>query len=58
MKPNWNFLGGGRGVQNKIPSVGGGGGWIFSGAAQLKKYLLQIMYPPHPRVEINPTNWL
>ena len=32
MKINWNFLGGGGGgVQNKKPSVGGV--WIFSGTA-------------------------
>ena len=33
MKLNWNFLGdgGGGGVQNKKPSVGGI--WIFSGTA-------------------------
>ena len=31
MKINWNFLGG-RGVQNKKPSMGGV--WIFSGTAQ------------------------
>ena len=33
MKLNWNFLGG-EGVQNKKPSVGGGGVWIFSGTTQ------------------------
>ena len=31
MKLNWNFVGG-RGLQNKKPSVGGI--WIFSGTAQ------------------------
>ena len=31
MKPNWNFLGG-KGVQNKKPSVGGV--WIFPGTTQ------------------------
>ena len=36
MKINWNFLGGG-GVQNKKPSVGGGGEiWIFSGTVLCK----------------------
>ena len=29
MKLNWNFLGGGGGVQNKKPSMGGV--WILSG---------------------------
>ena len=33
MKINWNFLGGGGGVQNKKPSVGGV--WIFSETAHL-----------------------
>ena len=32
MKLNWNFLGGGEGVQNKKPSKGGV--WIFSGTTQ------------------------
>ena len=36
MRINRDFLGGGgRGVQNKKPSVGGV--WIFSGTAQRKK---------------------
>ena len=33
MKLNWNFVGG-RGVQNKKPSMGIV--WIFSGTAQLQ----------------------
>ena len=35
MKLNWNFQGG-RGVQNKKPSVGGV--WIFSGTAHFIIY--------------------
>ena len=35
MKINWKFLGGGGGLQNKTPSMGGV--WIFSGTAHFEK---------------------
>ena len=37
MKINWDFMGGGTGVQNKKPSVGEV--WIFSGTARLNKHI-------------------
>ena len=64
MKINWNFLGGlGGGVQNKQPSVGGGGGvWIFSGTAhsvvRIDPSPVQISNMPLPfsqlRIDLSP----
>ena len=46
MKLNWNFLGG-RGVQNKKPSMGGV--WIFSRSAQSSKLQIPRLAPEKER---------